>query len=86
MEIYQSAIGYSILTYIFTVVYGNEAQMTYTYGMPVLLARVKPYAERTKEAGNINTTPGLQKVSIGASDPSKSSQPGDDAKPSAPKA
>ncbi|KAL1708448.1 hypothetical protein EV121DRAFT_287571 [Schizophyllum commune] len=68
------------------MVYGNEAQMTYTYGMPVLLARVKPYAERTKEAGNINTTPGFQKVSSGASDPLKSSQPGDDTKPSAPKA
>ncbi|KAL1666383.1 hypothetical protein GGF50DRAFT_87378 [Schizophyllum commune] len=76
------------------MVYGNEAQMTYTYGMPVLLARVKPYAERTKEAANTNTTSGPQEASSGAFEPSKSfksgavksSQQGDDAKPSDSKA
>ncbi|KAL1708422.1 hypothetical protein EV121DRAFT_197119 [Schizophyllum commune] len=41
------------------MVYGNEAEMKFTYGMPVLLAEVKPYEER-KLVSRSTTAPEAQ--------------------------
>ena len=63
--------------------YGNEAQLKYSYGMPVLLAYVKPYAARKQQAEEAAANLGAQKVdNADAPDAEKSSQPMDDVRPS----
>ncbi|KAI5895357.1 uncharacterized protein SCHCODRAFT_02665716 [Schizophyllum commune H4-8] len=63
--------------------YGNEAQLKYSYGMPVLLAYVKPYAARKQQAEEAAANLGAQQVdNADAPDAEKSSQPRDDERPS----
>ena len=65
-----------------TVAYGNEAQLNYSYGMPVLIALVKSYAARTEQVKSAAASLGAQQVvNADATDPGKSSQPSDIAGP-----